>query len=129
MNKRTKENESTKVGIGNTLKQFRLSYLFTQEKVADFLEIEQSTYSAMESDSSDWPISRIFKLAELYQVEPAYLLSYNRNVPIQPQSGVNYQSGNNNKYTYHPDKKIFELYERIIQLEKENVELKQKAIQ
>jgi len=124
--KKTKDNENLKVGLGNTLKQFRLSYLFTQEKVADFLEIEQSTYSAMENDSSDWPVSRIFKLAELYNVEPAYFLGYNKNVPIQPQSGVNYQSGTNNKYTYQPDEKIFELYERIIQLEKENVELKKK---
>jgi hypothetical protein len=42
-------------------------------------------------------------------------------MPIAP--GSNYQSGNNNKYLNQTTKEIFELYERIIAPEKENLRL------
>lgn len=107
--------------LAEALRQFRLSYNLTQEAVAAELGIDQSTYSMMENGSSEWPISRLYKLAELYKVDPAHLLSYDRSMPISP--GSNYQSGNNNKYLNQANKEIIELYERIISLEKENLHL------
>jgi transcriptional regulator with XRE-family HTH domain len=107
--------------LGESLRQFRLSYNLTQEAVATELGIDQSTYSMMESGSTEWPVSRLYKLAEIYKVDPAHLLTYDRSMPIAP--GSNYQSGNNNKYLNQTTKEIFELYERIIAPEKENLRL------
>lgn len=114
---------SKEPSIGLIIRQFRMSYGYKQAVVANALGIDQSTYSAMENDSSDWPISRLFKLAEFYGVSVVHMLMYNHSIPIQPV-GSNFQQGNNNKYSSENNEKIIELYERIIMLERENAELK-----
>ena len=110
--------------IGSNLRIFRMSMNYTQEYVAYLLGIEQSTYSAMEADNSDWPISRLFKVAQIYNISPSYFLEYNSQLPLKPNVNGNYQSGNNISCLNQSDVKLIELYERIITLEKENITLK-----
>jgi transcriptional regulator with XRE-family HTH domain len=110
--------------LGTNLRSFRMSMNYTQEYVADLLGIEQSTYSAMEANNSDWPVSRLFKIAQIYNVSPCYFIEYSSDKPLKQNVNGNYQSGNNIRYLNQTDSKLIELYERIILLEKENSELR-----
>lgn len=112
--------------LGAKLRSFRSVKNYTQEYVADYLGIDQSTYSAMESNSIDWPISRLFKLAKLYSVSPGNFVDFDFKSYMSMSQGNNLQNGNNNRYLNQMDMKMSELYERIIELEKSNVELKYK---
>lgn len=86
---------------------------YSQEYVANILNINQKTYSNLESGKSKLTLERIQQLAEFYHVKPDYFLS--EELPI-----INYNTGNYsrsivaariyNENKDAPDK----LYERII---------------
>lgn len=61
---------------------------YSQEYVADVLNINQKTYSNLESGKSKLTVERIQQLAELYHVKPDYFLS--EELPV-----INYNSGPN----------------------------------
>ena len=61
---------------------------YSQEYVADYLNINQKTYSNLEAGKSKLTIDRIQKLAELYHVQPEYFLS--EELPV-----INYNTGPN----------------------------------
>lgn len=71
---------------------------YSQEYVADYLNINQKTYSNLEAGKSKLTLERIQKLAELYHVKPEYFLS--EDLPV-----INYNTGPNshggNFETYH----------------------------
>ena len=56
------------------LKNLREDYGFTQKEVADFLNVERTTYSYYESGRSVPSISTIVRLSELYGVSCDYLI-------------------------------------------------------
>lgn len=56
------------------LKNLRKDYGFTQKEVADFLNVERTTYSYYESGRSVPSISTIVRLSELYNVSCDYLI-------------------------------------------------------
>lgn len=86
---------------------------YSQEYVANILNINQKTYSNLESGKSKLTLERIQQLAEFYHVKPDYFLA--EELPI-----INYNTGNYsrsivaariyNENKDAPDK----LYERII---------------
>ncbi|WPR77392.1 helix-turn-helix transcriptional regulator [Algoriphagus sp. NG3] len=59
---------------------------YSQEYVADVLDIAQKTYSNLESGKSKLTLDRIHQLSKLYHVKPDYFLS--EELPI-----VNYNTG------------------------------------
>jgi len=86
---------------------------YSQEYVANKLDMHQRTYSNLESGKTKLTIDRIKELAEFYQVEPDYFLS--DELPI-----INYNTGkksnSNSGYikNYISDSGNKELYERLI---------------
>lgn len=86
---------------------------YSQEYVANILNINQKTYSNLESGKTKLTLDRIQQLAEFYHVKPDYFLA--EELPI-----INYNTGNYsrsivaariyNENKDAPDK----LYERII---------------
>ena len=54
--------------IGNTIKKLREENNLTQEYMADRLGIQQSTYSKIERDEIDVSISKIQKIAHVFNV-------------------------------------------------------------
>ncbi|WP_144605718.1 helix-turn-helix domain-containing protein [Algoriphagus algorifonticola] len=86
---------------------------YSQEYVANILNINQKTYSNLESGKSKLTLDRIQQLAEFYHVKPDYFLA--NELPI-----INYNSGEYSRsivaakiYNENKDKPN-KLYERII---------------
>lgn len=68
------------------LRILRESHNYSQEYVGSVLNIEQNTYSKLESGQIRLTVDRIKKLAELYKVDPDIFLS--DNLPT-----INYNNG------------------------------------
>lgn len=87
---------------------------YSQEYVASVLNINQKTYSSIESGKSKLTLQRIKQLADLYHVKPDYFLS--EELPV-----VNYNTGTysrsiitQNSYEGKATEKSEKLFERII---------------
>lgn len=65
------------MSISEKIKNLRVTNNFTQEYVANELDISQSTYSSLESGRSKLTIDRAEKLGELYKVDPSIFFSKN----------------------------------------------------
>lgn len=97
---------------------------YSQEYVASILDINQNTYSKLESGQSKLTVDRVKKLAELYNVEPKYFLS--DDLPV-----INYNSGSNsraiiNTQNYHDNsntKSQKKLYEKLLKEKDEQLEI------
>tara|TARA_R110002020_G_scaffold55420_2_gene153773 strand:+ start:548 stop:949 length:402 start_codon:yes stop_codon:yes gene_type:complete len=92
----------------------RESNEYSQEYVANVLNISQKTYSSLESGKTKITLNRIQELADLYKVKPEYFLS--EDLPI-----VNYNTGTysrsviaKNSYEEKNDVQSQQLFERII---------------
>ena len=60
------------------LKDLREDHDFTQEGIAQILEISQQYYSEYELGKREFPIRHLIKLAELYQVSTDYILGLSK---------------------------------------------------
>ena len=56
------------------LKELRLEHGYTQEQVAEILNIKQNTYSQYECEQREIPIESLIKLAQLYETSVDYIL-------------------------------------------------------
>ena len=56
------------------LRDLREDSDLTQQVVADFLNIKQSTYSQYENEKRQIPIEALIKLAKFYKVSTDYIL-------------------------------------------------------
>ncbi len=66
--------------IGKNLKLLREANRFTQQQVADFLDLKRSTYSNYESGEREMPIDKLERVATLYGCELSDLLSDDESV-------------------------------------------------
>ena len=66
------------------IKQMREDHDFTQQFVADYLNISRSAYSNYENDTRGLPCEILCDLAELYHTSTDYLLGRTDN-PRAPQ--------------------------------------------
>ena len=57
------------IDIGNLLRKYRNSHCFTQQYVADFLEISRNAYRKWEVNKIDFSISQLEKISSLYDVD------------------------------------------------------------
>lgn len=62
-----------KLDIGNTLRKYRLTSKMSQQHVSNELDISRQTYVSWEQNEVDFSISKLKKIAELYQL-PLHLL-------------------------------------------------------
>lgn len=80
--------------IGNALKIYRKANRFTQQKIADYLGLDRSTYAKYEASSRKPEIDVIIKLAALYHVSlddfmSGFLVGTEQNVlAMSPKNDV-----------------------------------------
>lgn len=89
---------------------------YSQEYVADVLNINQKTYSSLESGKSKITVERINQLADLYHVKPDYFLSEELPV-INYNTGPNSHGGNFKTYNNNTGEIDFIklVYEKMLQ--------------
>ena len=64
--------------IGNKLRKLRMEKGYSQEYLAEVLEVSQKTYSNMENSKSSVSIDTLKKIAEEYKIDLIELLSDDR---------------------------------------------------
>ncbi len=107
--------------IGTQIKKIRELKNFTQEYMAEQLNISQSAYAKMEKDDSDLTISKIKKIAEILNIKVEDLINFNDKYIFN-----NYSKTENGFYINQASPTEKELYQNHIQsLEKENSFLKE----
>lgn len=103
--------------LGEKLKKARISKNFTQEYLADLLQVSQKTYSNFENDKSKPDFQQVESIAQALQTSVLDFLSGD-NITI------NNTNGDNSGFIYQnqlPEKLIEQYEERIKEL-KEQVE-------
>jgi len=71
------------VAIGNNIRKLRLAKNFSQQMVADNLNIDRRTYAAWEQGTQDVKSNFIPRLAEFFGVEISDLFSSETNINIK----------------------------------------------
>ena len=56
------------------IRNLRIDNSYTQQQIADYLNIKQNTYSQYETGALNYPVDILMKLADLYDVSVDYLL-------------------------------------------------------
>ena len=59
--------------MGKRLEKLRKKHDYSQQEVAEFLELSQSQLAKVESDERNLKLSEIIRLCDLYNVEEEYL--------------------------------------------------------
>lgn len=98
--------------IGAQLKKAREEKKFSQQEIANLLDISQKTLSNIESDKSNPTIEQLSKLSEIYELDILELLS-NEGITFNQH---NQEGGENNGIVqnYHFPEKLIEQYEKRI---------------
>lgn len=108
--------------IGQRLKDLRKSKGMTQEQVADYLSISQSSYARIENGESQSWVNYLDKICELFKIEIEDLLKKDKVIiNNNQQGGVGYAETINNlseKLVEQYEERIKELKEIISQLKK-----------
>lgn len=68
--------EATQLNIGENIKKFRELKNITRDEIADALGITVGAYGKIERNETDITITRLFKIAELLQVDLAQILNF-----------------------------------------------------
>ena len=84
---------------GNKIKHFRLLKGFSQEKMAELLDITPKSYGNIERDITDANISRLLQIAEVLEVSLPKLLDFDVSKITQVNGDV---SGDNSSHNYQP---------------------------
>jgi len=87
------------MNIGNNIKQIRELKNYTQEYVADEIEVSQSTYSRIENGTAPIKIDTLQRIAEVLDVDLNTLLSTTNNFHFNKaafQCGFIHNQTNNN---------------------------------
>lgn len=56
------------------IRNLRIDNSYTQQQIADYLNIKQNTYSQYETGALNYPVDILMKLADWYDVSVDYLL-------------------------------------------------------
>ena len=72
--------------FGTKLRKFREQNRFSQQEVADLIDVSQNTYSRWESDQSTFKIEYLPKLANVFKIDPIELIPKGTTVKIENNS-------------------------------------------
>ena len=69
------------------IRNLRIDNSYTQQQIADYLNIKQNTYSQYETGALNYPVDILMKLADFYGVSVDYLLGRTdvKTPPPKPQ--------------------------------------------
>ncbi len=68
------ENKKTSIKIGKLLKRTRKSLGYTQEEVAEMLDLASRYISDIERDKTKGSVDTLVKLCNIYHITPTYVL-------------------------------------------------------
>lgn len=106
--------------VGNKIRSLRKSKGMSQEHLADYLNISQSTYARIESGESNSWASLIGPICNIFEIEPVELLTQESVIINNNQHG----GGGYIQVNQLSDKLIEQYEKRILQLENELTFLK-----
>lgn len=111
--------------LGSKIKKVRELRNYTQEYMADKLNVSQSTYSRFEKDDTDITISQLNKIAEVLDVKINDLISFNDKYVFNNYGEIKENQYGNIQNNFPIEMK--NLYEKTIQLLEEKIkDLQQK---
>lgn len=96
--------------IGDKIRKVRELRGFSQQYMADNLNVSQKAYSKLESDETKVNLDHVSKISTILDVDPLQLLTFDEN---QIFNSCN-NSGNHNTYYAYSEKER-DLYEQRIQ--------------
>lgn len=106
------------VFIGNKLKKLRKDKNFSQEEMADYLNISQSTYARMENGENHSWANYILKICEVFTISPEDLVK--RDLPDRNTKS---QKLNSTYSVQELSDKLIQQYEQRINELKEIIEI------
>lgn len=111
--------------IGAQLKKAREEKKFSQQEIANLLEISQKTLSNIESDKSNPTIKQLSTLSEVYELDILELLS-DQGITFNQHN----QEGENNGIiqNYHYPDKLIEQFEKRLKEKDELIEMLKEKI-
>ena len=115
--------------VGEKIKNLRKSRNLSQEEVAEFIHVSQSTYARIESGASNSWAGYILPLCELFNIQPEELLKTDHIVINNNNTSCQYSGGYvvnqlSEKLVEQYEKRLAEKDSLIAYLQKELEELK-----
>lgn len=108
--------------IGTRIRRLRTEKGFTQEKIADLLQMPQASYSNLENNKGKIDLKTIQKIAKIYQIDLIDILKEEEVTVNQ-----NNKKENNNIIINHLSEKLIEQYEiRLKEKDEIIIELRKK---
>lgn len=77
------------IEVAHKIKTLRTSKGLSQEQVADYLHVAQSTYARMENGETNSWVNYIQPICELFEIQPEELLKQDTIIVNQNQQGGN----------------------------------------
>ena len=106
-----------KIELGHKVRQIRELKGYSQEYVANKLGISQRAYSKIEINQTKLDWDRITKLAELFEVDPIEMISFDDNLIFNNCS----QSGKFESFVNNMPERLIDQYEQRIRSLSEEV--------
>lgn len=114
------------MSLGTTLLKHRKRKNYSQQQVADLLEISQSTYCDWESDTSYPKTENLLKIAQLYEIDLNELLNTDKSLNIVNSPNSINNSPNSKVETPEALLKVAEGLDKLITLVEKMLEVKDK---
>jgi len=106
--------------IGKNIRKFRELKGYSQEYMANEMELTQASYAKLESNSTKISVERLFTIAKLLETDVADILELNKQT-IYHQDIKEHSIGHQEVQNLHQDNK--EVYEKLLQSKDEQIAL------
>jgi len=106
--------------IGKNIRNFRELKNYTQTAMAEFLEISQKQMSRIETGEVSVPIQLLFKICDILEVDPSFLLEFDAQ-RILKNSSVNQSAKTFGINESAPLEEVKALYERLLKEKDERI--------
>lgn len=106
--------------IGKNIRKFRELKGYSQEYMANEMELTQASYAKLESNSTKISVERLFTIAKLLETDIADILELNKQT-IYHQDIKEHSIGHQEVQNLHQDNK--EVYEKLLQSKDEQIAL------
>jgi len=113
--------------IGHKIRKVRELKDFTQEYMAEKMGITQPSYSKYEKENGDLTISQLNKIAEIFNMKPEELMTFDEKLVFNNCNGTNSSYGVNSGINYNGlGEREKELYEKTIKLLEDKINFLEK---
>lgn len=110
--------------IGFNIRKIRESRGFSQEYMANVLDISQASYARLENEDTKVTVDRLYKIAEILETSIIDFFDTDK-ITIQNQNNYDYSNGLIQNMTVESK----EVYEKLLQSKDEQIALLKKLIE